>query len=189
MPHIKNFLKIILEYTCGVIILSAITLFVLNYYNFRIVNAKDIRVFICIMAIICLFLIILLHALINYLGKRRYLKSPLSKIDKMTGEEFEAFLKVYFEKRGYKVTSTPISNDYGADLVCKDRYETIAVQAKRYEANVGNSAIQEVVAARDYYEADRCIVVTNSFFTRNAIALAEANDVELWDRNELAKLK
>ena len=31
------------------------------------------------------------------------------------------------------------------------------------------------------------MVVTNSYFTDNAIELAKANDVELWDRDSIMK--
>ena len=68
----------------------------------------------------------------------------------------------------YKVELTPLSNDYGADLICTKNGQVLVVQAKRYEGKVGNAAIQQVVAAKDYYEADECMVVTNSYFTRNA---------------------
>jgi len=69
-------------------------------------------------------------------------------------------------------------------VVSKDRVKTI-VQAKRHKSNIGNSAIQEIVAAKALYNADRCIVITNSHFTKNAITLVEANAVELWDMETL----
>ena len=117
----------------------------------------------------------------------RYLSSTIGQIDQMEGKEFEIFLKIYFEKLGYKVSLTQASHDYGADLVCSNRDEVLVVQAKRYEANVGNAAVQQVVAAQAYYEADRGLVVTNSYFTKPAIELAAMNEVELWDRDELVR--
>jgi restriction system protein len=39
-----------------------------------------------------------------------------------------------------------------------------------------------------YYDADKGLVVTNSNFTKNAEALAEANQVILWDRDVLVRL-
>jgi len=117
----------------------------------------------------------------------RYLTSTIGEIDRMDGREFERYLKCYFEHLGYKVSLTLDSHDYGADLVCENKEEVLVVQAKRYEANVGNAAIQQVVAAQAYYDADRCLVVTNSYFTKPAIELAETNDVELWDRDELIR--
>ncbi|MCJ7831376.1 MAG: restriction endonuclease, partial [Dehalococcoidia bacterium] len=38
-----------------------------------------------------------------------------------------------------------------------------------------------------YYSCDKAMVVTNSFFTRQAATLAHRNGVSLWDRNRLAK--
>ncbi len=131
--------------------------------------------------------VVALIMLITYLSKvirrRKYLNSPLSVIDAMSGEEFEEYLKYYFENQGYKVKLTPVTNDYGADLVLKRDSEVTVVQAKRWNEPVGNSAIQEVVASKGYYKATKAMVVTNSTFTTNAINLAKANDVILWDRN------
>ena len=121
----------------------------------------------------------------KYLKKQKYLNSGIRQIDAMTGEEFEELLKAHFEKLGYHVSLTPASNDYGADLILKRDGEITAVQAKRYQAKVGNSAIQEIVAAKSYYKANKAMVCTNSYFTSNAKALAFANNVELWDRNTL----
>ena len=77
------------------------------------------------------------------------------------------------------------SNDYGADLVMKKHGKVTVVQAKRYKNTVGNSAVQEIVAAKAYYKADKCMVVTNSYFSKNAKNLAKSNHVELWDRDSL----
>ena len=103
----------------------------------------------------------------------------------MTGEEFEQFLGELFKKRGFKITYTSISGDYGADLILRDGDEKIAVQAKRYSGNVGVKAVQEVIGAVKMYDADEAWVVTNSYFTKQAIKLAEINDVYLIDRDEL----
>lgn len=112
-------------------------------------------------------------------------KKTMSQIDKMDGKDFEILLKKYFEKLGYMVSLTPTSNDYGADLVMKRHGKVTIVQAKRYKNTVGNSAVQEIVAAKAYYKADKCMVVTNSYFSKNAKNLAKLNHVELWDRDSL----
>lgn len=103
----------------------------------------------------------------------------------MPGIEFEDYLATHFRKSGYKVSTTPKSNDYGADLILKRNGETVIVQAKRYKEKISNSAVQEVMGAIGYYNADRGMVVTNSFFTVNATELAKRCNVELWDRNTL----
>lgn len=119
--------------------------------------------------------------------KKRYLNSNIYTIDKMSGEEFELYLKAHFEENGYKVKTTPASNDYGADLILTRSNEVVAVQAKRYSDRIGNKAIQEVIGSLKVYGAARGMVVTNSYFTSNAKKLAMANDIELWDRDVLVK--
>ncbi len=112
----------------------------------------------------------------------------MQDIDSMPGHEFENFLKTLFEKQGYKVELTKLSNDQGADLIVSKFGEKIVVQAKRYSAKVSNTAIQEAVAAIKHYGVDRGIVITNSRFTRSAIELAKSNNIELIDRDKLEKL-
>lgn len=111
-------------------------------------------------------------------------------VDKMTGLEFENFLCMLFSENGYKAEVTKASGDQGADLIVEKFGEKTVVQAKRYSGDVSNSAIQEVVAAKAYYNCSRAMVITNSFFTKSAVALAQANNVELCDRQCLeAKIK
>ena len=112
-------------------------------------------------------------------------KAGMKEIDQMTGEEFEQFLGQLFKKRGFKVTYTSLSGDYGADLILRDGDEKIAVQAKRYSGNVGVKAVQEIIGAVKMYDANEAWVVTNSYFTKQAIKLAEINEVYLIDRDEL----
>lgn len=65
----------------------------------------------------------------------------------------------------------------------------MVVQAKRYQKNVGVEAVQQVIGSMRYYDADYAMVVTNSYFTASAIKLAEANDVLLWDRDQLEAIR
>lgn len=66
-------------------------------------------------------------------------------------------------------------------------FHGVAIQAKRFKRKVGIKAIQEAVAAKGYYDCSQAMVVTNSFYTLQAVKLAKANDVQLWDRNDLIK--
>lgn len=121
------------------------------------------------------------------LEKHQLSKSGIYDIDKMTGKTFEKYLEVLFEQLGYQVERTRYIGDYGADIVIKkDNIKTI-IQAKRFKSKVGLKAVQEAVAAKGYYGCNKAIVVTNSYYTRQAISLAKANDVALWDRNQLIK--
>lgn len=122
------------------------------------------------------------------LASQKTITASGESIDKLTGHEFEHFLKGLFEKMGYTVTNTKLSGDQGADLIVSKAGEKIVVQAKKHTNKVTNKAIQEVVAAIKHYNADKGMVVTNNFFTRSAVELAKSNNVELIDRDGLNDL-
>lgn len=114
-----------------------------------------------------------------------YFSTKLTKIDKMSGEQFEKYLAEQFKRLGYHVSFTERSHDYGADLILKKRKKVIVVQAKRYEKNIGIKAVQEIVGAVAYYQAEEAMVVTNRYYTKSAIKLAKQNGVILWTRDNL----
>lgn len=113
--------------------------------------------------------------------------TPIQKIDKMSGRQFEEYLADFFKQQGYKTTLTPLSGDYGIDLIIENDFMKIGVQAKCYSDKVSNSAVQEAVTAIRHYNLDKVMVITNSYFQRSAIELAKDNNVMLWDRNRLIK--
>lgn len=113
----------------------------------------------------------------------------IEKIDSMEGVEFEKFIKKLLEKHGYKnVKTTPASNDYGIDVLAEKERVKYAFQCKNYSSDVGSKAVQEVYSGKKYYDCHVGVVVTNRFFTRQAIELAKKNDVLLWDRNKLTSM-
>ena len=124
----------------------------------------------------------------NKLRTQSYRTVSISDIDAMTGVEFETFLVELFTKMGYTAKKLGSSYDQGADLLVSKSGELIAVQAKRYGSKVNNKAVQEVVASLQYYSAGRGMVITTDEFTKSAIELARANDVELIDRSKLEQM-
>ena len=120
--------------------------------------------------------------------KEFYENLEIEKVDIMDGIAFEQFLKRLFIYLGYQVSETARTGDYGADLVLKRNGETTVVQAKRYSANVGAKAVQEVFSARHHYKADKMMIVSNAHFTRQAEIMAEEQEIELVDREELIAL-
>lgn len=124
----------------------------------------------------------------GWAAERYYLsRARLEDLDEMTGWEFERWLERFFERLGFDVKRTPYRGDFGADFVLTWNGVKTAVQAKRSRRQVGVSAVQEVVAARGYYGCERAMVVTNSYFTEQAVILARANGVRMRSRDDLAR--
>ena len=49
--------------------------------------------------------------------ERSFAKQKSKELNQLTGQEFEAFLAGLYRKLGYNVEMTPVSGDYGADLI------------------------------------------------------------------------
>lgn len=132
-------------------------------------------------------IIVLVKYVRYFLEKQRLSRSGIAEVDKMDGRTFEKYLETLFERLEYKVDRTKYVGDYGADLVTyKDGIKTV-IQAKRHRNKIGVKAIQEAVAAKGFYDCQKAMVVTNSFFTDQAKQLASKNNVELWDKKDLSK--
>lgn len=119
--------------------------------------------------------------------RHKYRTSRMFDIDRMKGNEFEAFLSVYFRDMGYKVLPhRGGAGDKGADILLQATDgRKYVVQAKRYSGKVPFEAIQQVHTARSLYGADEAIVISNTFYTKQSKTTAEKLNIELWDRNKL----
>lgn len=104
-------------------------------------------------------------------------------VSEMSGLDFESYCAMVLAKKGFThIMVTPASGDFGADLIAQDKKGLRWVfQCKRYSGRVGNSAIQEVVAAKAHYQADRAGVMTNSRLTEKAKQLAWENEVLFYE--------
>lgn len=111
--------------------------------------------------------------------------NTIDDVDLMTGQEFENFIAELFSKSGYETEVTKATGDQGIDVIVSKNGVRIGIQVKCYSGTVGNKAIQEAVAGKNYYHLDKAMVITNNFFTDSAQQLARANSIVLWDRNTL----
>lgn len=114
--------------------------------------------------------------------------SELAKLMGATPREFERLVGQALSAKGYDVTHTPVTGDQGADLILRLGGQSIAVECKKYKGSVGNSAVQQVIAARTFYGTDEAWVVTTGQFTRSAKELAAIGKVKLLDGGRLKTL-
>jgi restriction system protein len=108
----------------------------------------------------------------------------------MDGAEFEKFLNNIFIKQGYDSRVTKTSHDFGADIIIEnwDGDKRAVIQAKRYSDTVPIAAVQQVFAAMYYYDADVCLVISNSYYSGSAVKMAEKIGVFLVDRDGLTEI-
>ena len=108
-------------------------------------------------------------------------------IDGMSGVEFEKYVAARLRRNGWNVTDTPVTGDFGVDLIAKKLSRSFAVQCKRHGGTVGISAVQEVVAGAMFYQCKSSMVVSNQEFTPSAKRLASIHNCVLIGRSKLPK--
>lgn len=109
-----------------------------------------------------------------------------SSIDSMDGHSFEYFCADILRKNGYSnVNVTQGSGDQGVDIIAERDGIKYAVQCKRYTQSVGNKAVQEIYAGKQFYHCHVGAIMTNNYFTSSAKELAKVNGIILWDRDYL----
>lgn len=92
-------------------------------------------------------------------------------------------------KNGYKnVEVTKGSGDFGADVIAEKDNIRYAFQCKRFNSTVGPKSIGEVLRGMYRYNCNKGVVITNNYFTRQAIKEGEICEIELWDRDKLSYL-
>jgi len=104
--------------------------------------------------------------------------------------EFEDFIAELFMRMGYSTERTPLTSDYGADVIAKKGEEAIAVQVKRNKPgnDVGVKDVNQVLGSMYRYNANKAIVITTSDFTLAARKLAKTAPVDLWNRTKLYEM-
>jgi len=122
------------------------------------------------------------------LRRRRDLKraaSEMAVVDQMSGVEFEEFVASQLRTRGWGVTRTASTGDYGVDLIAKKDGNRMAVQCKRLARAVGIAAVQQVVSGARHHGCNQAVVVTNQGFTTAARQLATTHRCRLVGREQL----
>ena len=116
-------------------------------------------------------------------------------IDRLEPRSFEVFVAALFEKQGYRVGLTPYSGDKGADVIAHSHQgETsdllIQVKQRKEGGKSGSEAVDEIVAAKSFYEEKydttfQPMVITNREFTKEARQFSRKNQVQMHERKWL----
>ncbi len=123
--------------------------------------------------------------------EKRLQALKISNIDNLSGLEFEKYTAWLLSKNGFvDIRVTQGSGDYGADIIATEEKNSVkcCIQCKRLSSKVGIKAVQEAYSAKPYYNCQVAIVITNQYFTKQAIDMANRCKVVLIDRRLIIQM-
>jgi restriction system protein len=100
---------------------------------------------------------------------------------------FERSVADCFSQFGWEARLTQLSGDQGVDVIAEKGSRRVVVQCKLHAKPIGNGAVQEVIAAREFDGATEAMVVASSEFTRSAQQLANSAGVLLTHYEDLPR--
>lgn len=118
-------------------------------------------------------------------GQEEKIDSSSDSVEKMSPLDFEHYCAEILRKGGWSATVTQASGDQGIDLIAHRGNVKAVLQCKKYAQPVGNGAVQEIIAGKQFEQADIAAVVSNNSYTPSAKQLANAASVHLLHYTEL----
>lgn len=94
----------------------------------------------------------------------------------MTPEQFEHYVAKLFSDKGYQTYVSPLSNDWGIDVIATQGKEKIAIQVKMYggsSRSVNRRMIMELFGASAYQDCTSTVLATNGDVLPDARLVAD----------------
>lgn len=105
-----------------------------------------------------------------------------------TGAEFEAYCADKLRSTGWDAHVTKGARDQGVDVIATKNGVRIVLQCKLHSRPIGNKAVQEAFAGKNFERANYAAVVSATAYTRDAEQLAQTNGVLLLHHTQLEQL-
>lgn len=119
---------------------------------------------------------------------RLHIRRSGSVSERNDGRNFEKRCFAILEGQGWAVAVTPVSGDYGGDLIAERDGLRWCLQCKDTLKPAGVQAVQQAAAATGYYICDYAAVVSANGFTEQAASLAARLRVGLFNDTSLKRL-
>lgn len=157
-----------------------------TYYKLTGTQKEDLNLGIVFLATVCIVLAVFFKIMQHEIVRKKVRALELADIDNLSGLEFEKYVAKILKSRGCANVKLTEYYDWGVDIIAEKDGVRWGVQVKRYSGAVKAAAVRQAVTALNKYDCSRAMVVTNSYYSRQARELARSNNCILIDRNTLA---
>lgn len=133
---------------------------------------------------------ILLLKVKEYRASAQYKKDHKADVsfEDLSPYDYEKQVAQSLSEMGWNTQVTKASGDQGCDVLAVKGRARVAIQCKYYSKPIGNKAVQEINAAKSYYDANVAAVVSNQSYTPAAKLLATKLQVALLHHSQLNSL-
>lgn len=107
-------------------------------------------------------------------------------VSDLSPTEFEHYCADILSRNRWKTRVTQASGDQGIDIIATYGNIKAVFQCKKYSNPIGNKAVQEIVAGKQFEKANIAAVVSNKGYTASAKQLAQSTGTYLLHYSELA---
>ncbi len=108
-------------------------------------------------------------------------------IESLTPYEYEEYCAELLRQGGWDAKATKASGDQGIDIEGTIDNISVVFQCKKFSQPVGNKAVQEIIAGKQFSKAKFGAVVSNAEYTKSAKQLAESTGIFLLHHDELLR--
>jgi len=145
---------------------------------------------------ISLIIVVIVFILYFLWRKKKWKSVRLKQLENINNPyEFEVFVERVLKDLGYRVIRTRKSRDFGADILLRKGRKKVVIQVKFWKNKLGEEVLKEVIASSYVYGAREGAVITNSYFSKNVMDLAERlagkghlDKIVLIDREKLREI-
>ncbi len=124
---------------------------------------------------------------------KKYFNRNPQKLYDLSPRKFEELIGSILEDLGFSIELTKATRDGGRDIIAKIKNSVTDflayIECKRYspENKIGVGIIREVIGVHHLDKPSKSIIVTTSFFTRDAVEMAREmeNQMDLKDFNSI----
>ncbi|MDH5858926.1 restriction endonuclease [Lampropedia aestuarii] len=116
---------------------------------------------------------------------KKYLKKHPQKLYELSPRKFEELVASILQDLGFEVELTQATRDGGRDIIAHVRNAVSSyltyIECKRYAADnkVGVGIVREIIGVHHIRKPTKSIIVTTSFFSKDAIKEAEKMESQL----------
>lgn len=100
----------------------------------------------------------------------------------MTPQQYEEYVGLLYANKGYDVSVSPLSNDWGIDVIAIKGDEKIGIQAKMYgesSRSVNRRVIMELYGAAAYQDCTKAVLATDGEIYPDAIEVAQKLGIDI----------